>query len=92
MERAQLETALASTFDGDERLCRAISRQARDLADSGRIRADFGYELTADAVVDHLEDAPDDHTLAERWNWWIGSLDLSHGEYQRFHVRTDALS
>ncbi len=89
MERANLEDELQSVFGGDEQVRRAISRQARDLTDSDRIREDFGYEPTVDTIVDHLADAPDDHTLAERWNWWVGSLDLSKGGYQRFHVRPD---
>lgn len=91
MDRGKLERELQAAFDGDEQTRRAISRQARDLADSGRIEEDFGYELTVDAIVDHLEDAPDAHSLVERWNWWVGSLDLSEGGYQRFHVRPDVI-
>jgi hypothetical protein len=91
MDRDDLEHELAETFGGDEQARRAISRQARDLADAERIETDFGYELTVDAIVDHLDDAPDDHTLVERWNWWVGSLDLSEGGYQRFHVRPDVV-
>jgi len=89
MERARLEEELEAAFGGDEQVRRAISRQARDMADARRIDDDFGYELTVEAVVDHLADAPDDHSLVERWNWWVGSLDLSKGGYQRFHVRPD---
>ena len=91
MDRDELERELAGRFGGDEQTRRAISRQARDLADSGRIEADFEYELTVDAVLDHLADAPDGHSLVERWNWWVGSLDLSEGGYQRFHVRPDVV-
>jgi hypothetical protein len=89
VEREQLVDDLEANFDGSERARRAVSRQAQDLADSGRIEADLGYELTADAVVSNLEDAPEDHSLVERWNWWIGSLELSHGEYRRFRGRPD---
>jgi hypothetical protein len=89
MDREELERELETAFGGDERTRQAISRQARDLADSGRVETDFGYELTVDAIVDHLADAPEDHSLVERWNWWVGSLDLSMGSYQRFHVRPD---
>jgi hypothetical protein len=89
MDRDELERELEVAFGDDQQTRRAISRQARDLADSGRIQSDFDYQLTVDAVVDHLSDAPDDHTLVERWNWWVGSLDLSEGGYQRFHVRPD---
>ena len=91
MDRDELERELDAAFGGDEQTRLAISRQARDLADSGRVETDFGYELTVDAVVDHLADAPDDHSLVERWNWWVGSLDLSEGGYQRFHVRPDVV-
>ena len=91
MDRERLERELAAEFGGDEETRRAVSRQARDLADSGRIDDDFGHELTVDVVVDNLADAPADHTLVERWNWWVGSLDLSQGGYQRFHVRPDVV-
>jgi hypothetical protein len=91
MERDRLERRLAEEFGGDEQARRAVSRQARDLADSGRIDEDFGYELTVETVVDHLQDAPDDHSLVDRWNWWVGSLDLAAGSYQRFHVRPDVV-
>jgi hypothetical protein len=91
VDRPRLESELADAFEPDagEETLRAISRQARDLADSGQIDADFGHELTVDVILDNLADAPDDHTLVERWNWWLGSLDLSHGGYQRFRVRPD---
>jgi len=89
VDRERLVERLEAEFGGSESARRAVSRQARDLADSGRIEAELDYELTVDAVVSNLQDAPDDHSLTERWNWWIGSLDLSHGGYQRFAVRPD---
>ncbi|MFT4880422.1 MAG: hypothetical protein ACI9HI_000417 [Salinirussus sp.] len=89
MDRETLEGRLATEF-GEAGL-RAVSRQARDLADSGRVAEDLGFELTVDAAVSNLRDAPDDHTLVERWNWWVGALDLSHGGYLRFRVREDAV-
>jgi len=64
-----------------------VARQARDLADSGQVAEDLGFELTVDAVLSELDDAPADHSLVERWNWWIGSLELSHGGYEQFQVR-----
>jgi hypothetical protein len=91
VDRSELETELASTFDGGERECRVVSRQARDLADAGLFAEHQGVELTVDAVVSNLEDAPDDAPLVERWNWWIGSLDLAHGGYERFRVQPWAL-
>ncbi|MEF8813445.1 MAG: hypothetical protein V5A55_06465 [Halovenus sp.] len=89
MERDRLQQELEAAFGGSDKALRVVSRQARDLADAGRIEADFGYTLTVEAVCSHLADAPDDHSLVQRWNWWIGSLELSHGDYQRFRVRPD---
>jgi hypothetical protein len=89
MDREELEARLAEEF-GEVGL-RAVSRQAQDLADSGRVAEDLGFELTVDAVVSNLADAPEGHTLAERWNWWLGALDLSHGGYLRFRVREDVV-
>lgn len=89
MDRETLVHWLDEEFDGTEAGRRAVSRQAQDLADSGRIAEELGYELTVKTVVENLADAPEDHDLVERWNWWIGSLELSHGNYQRFRVRPD---
>jgi len=89
VDRKRLVADLEERFGGTEEALRAVSRQAMDLADSGRIEADMGYELTADAVVSNMADAPDDYPVVERWNWWIGSLELSYGAYQRFRVRPD---
>jgi len=82
-----LADRLDSEFEGSEQVLRAVTRQARDLADSGRVEEGLGYELTVDAVVSNLDDAPDGYTLLERWNWWIDSLELADGNYQRFRVR-----
>jgi hypothetical protein len=86
VDHARLNSAL-ERFEGSEETRHVVARQARDLADSGRIAEDFGYELTVADVLDNLDDAPDGHTLAERWNWWIGSLEVSHGGYHEFRVR-----
>jgi hypothetical protein len=83
--RDELEAAFGAS--GPDR--RVVARQARDLADSGRIARDLGFELTAGAIVSNLADAPAGYSLVERWNWWIGSLDLSHGGYQRFSIRRE---
>nr|WP_159764155.1 hypothetical protein [Halovenus carboxidivorans] len=80
---------MEAEFCGSEQARRAVSRQARDLSDAGRIEEELGYELTVETVVSNLEDAPAEYGLVERWNWWIGSLELSHGNYQRFRVRPD---
>ncbi|PSP50055.1 hypothetical protein BRC67_07540 [Halobacteriales archaeon QH_3_68_24] len=86
MDHERLKTAL-ERFEGGEETRHVVARQARDLADSGRIAEDFGYELGVEDVLDNLADAPEGHTLAERWNWWIGSLETSHGGYHEFRVR-----
>lgn len=89
VDREKLVERLDDEFGGSEAAQRAVSRQARDLADSGRIEAELDYELTIDAVVSNLADAPAEYGLVERWNWWIGALELSHEHYRRFHVRPE---
>ena len=91
MDRIALETELQTRFDADEQAACVVARQARDLADSGRFVSDLGLELTVETVVSNLEDAPADATLVERWNWWLGSLELSHGGYEQFRVRDGAV-
>jgi hypothetical protein len=91
VDRERLEDELATHFGGDEATRRAISRQARDLADSGLVEEDYGFEVTVQEVIDNLEDAPDGHSLVERWNWWVGSLNLAMGGYRRFRVRPDVV-
>jgi hypothetical protein len=82
----RLELALEREYGGESRV---VVRQAVDLRDSGYYREDAGSELTADVVLDHLSDAPDDCTDAvERWNWWVGSLALAYGNrYAQFTIR-----
>jgi len=67
---------------------RVVARAAGDLADSGRFADDRGVALTPQAVVEGLAEAPDEMALVERWNWWMGSLHLAHGGYDRFRVRS----
>ncbi len=86
MDRRQLEINLAGAFDAPDGKCRAVARAAGDLADSGRYQEDVGADLTVDHVIEELQDAPDDHDLVERWNWWIGSLELAYGGYDQFRV------
>jgi hypothetical protein len=86
-----LERELDVAFGGTERARQVVARQARDLADAGYIADDLGFELTVADVIEHMGDAPDDHTMIERWNWWLSSLELSHGGYTRFRVRPDAV-
>lgn len=73
-------------FGGDESERRTVARNARDLADSGRYTDDTGVEFTPEHVVVQLADAPDGGP-AERWNWWLGSLEMAYGGYALFQVR-----
>lgn len=76
-----------ATFGGSEGERRAVARAARDLADSGRLRADRGAAtITVDGLLEELHAAPDGGP-AERWNWWVGALDLAYGDYATFRVR-----
>jgi hypothetical protein len=85
MNESRLD-ALLDSFDPAPGERRAVVRCARDLADSGRLAADRGAPLTAEGVVSELEDAPDGLSLAERWNWWMGALELAYGGYDAFRV------
>ena len=86
MDRERLEAELECRFGGSSAERRVVSRQAADLADSGEAEADRGRPLTVEEVVEHLSDAPDDG-LADRWNWWLGSLEVAYGGYEEFQVR-----
>ena len=88
MDRQELQRVLSGTFD-DAGAAAVVARQAGDMADGGQFDADFGGELTVETVVENLQDAPAEYSLAERWNWWLGALDISHGGYSRFSVRPD---
>ena len=92
MDRAKLESELADTFEGSKSACRVVARQARDLADAGKVEADLDFELTVEDIVSNMADAPDDYSVIDRWNWWLSSLELSHGGYNRFRVPPDAIS
>lgn len=87
MNRERLEQEL-ERFESDADARRVVARQARDLSDAGFLADDLDLELDVETVLDNLDDAPDDHSLVERWNWWMGSLELSHGGYEQFEVRT----
>ncbi|MBX0295594.1 hypothetical protein [Haloarcula nitratireducens] len=89
MDRQELEAALRERFGDEDDLASVVARQARDLADARQFEDDFDDELTVETVVRNLRDAPEDYSLVERWNWWLGALDLSHGGYARFSVRPD---
>ncbi|WP_435182042.1 hypothetical protein [Halorussus sp. AFM4] len=87
MELGQrFERRLGEEFGGDAGTRRVVARQARDLADCGQFESDVDRELTVAVVVENLRDAPDDLALPERWNWWMGALELAYGGYDRFRV------
>jgi hypothetical protein len=87
VDTTRLKHTLTEEFDGSEAELRVVTRQVRDLVDSGQIASDRGQALTVDELVTHLEDAPDESDLIERWNWWMGALDVAYGGYERFSVR-----
>ncbi|MFB6130599.1 MAG: hypothetical protein ABEJ28_07245 [Salinigranum sp.] len=87
MDDDALESALAAAFDGSPAERRVVVRGARDLADSGKHLADRGRPLTVEEVTENLGDAPDGTSLAGRWNWWMGALDVAYGGYEPFQVR-----
>ena len=82
----RFETRLDEAFEGNGGTRRVVARQARDLADSGQFETDMDRELTAAVVVENLRDAPEDLVLPEKWNWWMGALELAYGGYDRFRV------
>jgi len=83
---AEALAAGLETFGGEAAERRAVARHARDLADSGRYRADADVELTPEHVVVQLADAPEG-SPADRWNWWVGALEFAYGGYTEFQIR-----
>lgn len=86
VDPSELADALEREFGGTEAERRVVARQARDLADSGKPERDRGAPLTVEAVVSNLADAPADASLPERWNWWLGALEVAYGGYEPFQV------
>jgi hypothetical protein len=82
----ELDRALAEAFEGTEAERRVVVRQAVDLAESGRVERDRGQPLTVEEVVRNMADAPDG-SVASRWNWWLGALEVAYGGYEAFQVR-----
>jgi len=87
VDTTRLKHTLIREFGGSEAELRVVIRQILDLVDSEQTVSDRGQELTVDELVGHLQDAPDDADLIERWNWWMGALDVAYGGYERFSVR-----
>lgn len=85
MNEAQLRDRLARTFAGSRDECHIVTRQIIDLQHAGRYRESHSRELTVDHIIDELQEAPDG-SLVERWNWWIGALELAHGGFRQFRV------
>ncbi|NIB98323.1 hypothetical protein [Halobacterium sp. R2-5] len=85
MDRELLTDRLEAEFGGTPAERRVVARMAGDLADARATDDDLGFELTPDAVVNQLADAPGG-SPAERWNWWMGALEAAHGGYRRFRV------
>ncbi|AUV83334.1 hypothetical protein C2R22_18180 [Salinigranum rubrum] len=86
MNESELDRALRETFDGSDAERRVVVRQALDLADSGKAARDRGASLSVEEIVTNLEDAPDE-SVANRWNWWMGALEVAYGGYETFQVR-----
>jgi hypothetical protein len=87
VDRDALDRSLAAAFDGEPAERRVVVRQVMDLVDAERwAETHDGTPLTVDRIVAELEQAPDDDGLADRWNWWMGSLELAHGGFDRFGV------
>jgi len=87
VDENRLDAALGDAFDADAGERRAVVRAARDLTDAGRLAADRGTPLATETLVAELADAPEGSSLAERWNWWVGALDVAYGGYAEFEVR-----
>ncbi|AGB15188.1 hypothetical protein Halru_0555 [Halovivax ruber XH-70] len=86
LDPGRLEVRLRAAYGGTVGESRVVVRQAVDLAASGQYAADVGAPLSNEVVLDELADAPDG-TPADRWNWWIGSLEVAYGGYGQFGVR-----
>ncbi|WP_246045671.1 hypothetical protein [Halorussus ruber] len=82
----RFESRLEEAFEGNAGTRRVVARQARDLADSGQFETDMDRKLTVAVVVENLRDAPESLALPEKWNWWMGALELAYGGYDRFRV------
>lgn len=85
LDPEELAAALAQ-FGGTEGERHTVARQAADLAASGKHARDRSHPLTVEVVVEELADAHEG-SPAERWNWWMGALEVAYGGYEPFQVR-----
>ncbi|MFB6105136.1 MAG: hypothetical protein ABEJ57_08700 [Halobacteriaceae archaeon] len=85
MDREVMMLQLRQAYGGTVGERRAVARAAADLAASGQYVADTGVEMTPTRIIEELADAPEGGP-ADRWNWWMGALDLAYGDYGRFTV------
>ena len=81
-----LERRLRRQFGGPPGESRVVVRQAVDLDGSGRYEADTGNYFDNELVMQELTGAADG-TPADRWNWWMGSLEVVYGGYEEFAIR-----
>jgi hypothetical protein len=86
LDTAALERGLAERFGGTAAERRVVAREARDLADAGQFAGDRGHPLTVETILSELADAREG-TPADRWNWWLGALDVAYGGYEPYQVR-----
>jgi hypothetical protein len=89
-ERRDIDTdalgvALAR-FGGTDAERRTVARQAGDLAASGKHARDRSHPLTVEVIVHELAEAREG-SPADRWNWWMGALEVAYGGYEPFQVR-----
>lgn len=87
MDYERLDQALADRFGGTAQEREVLCREVRDLVDAAIAADDRGHELTVEEILTHLADAPDGTDLVEKWNWWMGALDIAYGGYERFTIR-----
>lgn len=78
--------AALEQFGGSRQERLAVARQARDLYDSGKVNESIDGTMTTTFLISELSDAPSG-TPADRWNWWIGAMNLAYGNFSQFQVR-----
>jgi hypothetical protein len=62
---------------------------------AGRLRREEGVDWTPSFLVEKLADAPRDHSVPEKWNWWLdyyGKYAVDLTSYEVADSSTDAPS